>query len=161
MLLVTQSRSMMWLSVALLLLPCAALAAPADAHFLMPWMCLERCGGNASTIAANLEQLRTYAGLITAASYEEFNLGAGGSLVTNNLTKVGPTIKAMGLGTHAMISSYRMLRLLLPVCLPVCPSAHLPVCVPVFLCVCVSVYLCVCVSVCHVCDDLRGLQRLT
>jgi hypothetical protein len=135
----------MWLSVAaLLLLPCAALAAPADAHFLMPWMCLERCGGNASSIAANLEQLRTYAGLITAASYEEFNLGAGGSLVTNNLTKVGPTIKAMGLGTHAMISSYRRL-LPVPVCLS---AAFLPAGVSVCLSVCLSSCVFVCLFIC-------------
>ncbi len=65
-----------------------------------------RCGGNASTIAANLQQLQQLEGLVTAAAYEQFNLGPNGTLVPNNLTLVGPTIASYGLQTHAMISSY-------------------------------------------------------
>lgn len=61
-----------------------------NGRFLMPWMCLERCGGNASSISANLKQIAGAVGLVTAVSYEQFNLGPEGALVTNNLTRVGP-----------------------------------------------------------------------
>jgi hypothetical protein len=72
----------------------------------MPWMCLERCGDNATTIAAQLHSLAQHKELISGVSFELFNLGAQGTLVSNNLTQVLPFLKKEGFSTYPMISSY-------------------------------------------------------
>ena len=70
----------------------ASTTTAASPHFLMPWLCLERCGGNATSIAANVKQVQDNTGtLFTAAAFELFNLGPNGALVKNNLTNVLPT----------------------------------------------------------------------
>jgi hypothetical protein len=71
-------------SAALVTQPVAA----ASPHFLMPWLCLERCGGNATTIAFDLHQIAAKSSVINAAAFELFNLGPNGTLVVNNLTQV-------------------------------------------------------------------------
>jgi hypothetical protein len=57
----------------------------------MPWLCLERCGGNATTIAYDLRQIAVNTSVINAAAFELFNLGPNGTLVVNNLTQVVDT----------------------------------------------------------------------
>ncbi len=67
---------------------CISLASAATSgHFLMPWMCLERCGGNESSIDANIQQIASNS-IVSAAAFELFNLGPNGALVVNNLTGV-------------------------------------------------------------------------
>jgi hypothetical protein len=73
---------------------------------VMPWMCLERCGENASAIARDLKQLGEHASLLYAVSFEAYNLGPNGQLIRNNLTQVSKHISALGLKTFPMISSY-------------------------------------------------------
>ncbi len=57
-----------------MVLAAAAVAASADGssggRFAMPWMCLERCGGNASTIQAALDDFKSHSGVLTAVSFE-------------------------------------------------------------------------------------------
>lgn len=69
-------------------------------------MCLERCGGNATSIAADLAAISAHRSSLAAVSFELFNLGPNGTLVVNNLTSVHAALTAMGLETHAMISSF-------------------------------------------------------
>lgn len=75
-------------------------------RFLMPWMCLERCGRNSSEINANIQQIANNLDLISAVAFERFNLGPGGTLVLNNLTNILPVVQDLGLTSFAMISSY-------------------------------------------------------
>ena len=75
-------------------------------------MCLERCGGNASSIAADLAAIKAHRKSLAAVSFELFNLGENGTLITNNFTSVHGTITAMGLETYAMISRFVHLVLL-------------------------------------------------
>ena len=93
----------------LLRLSAAAVAARCGAAlFVMPWLCLERCGDSSADIAAQLAQLADPAHRkdFTAASFELFNLGPNSTLVVNNLTSVASQLGALGLQTHAMVSSY-------------------------------------------------------
>jgi hypothetical protein len=84
-----------------------ALPAPASALFIMPWLCLERCGDSSADIAAQLAQLAgPHRADFTAASFELFNLGPNSTLIVNNLTSVSAQLAALGLQTHAMVSSY-------------------------------------------------------
>jgi len=70
------------------------------------WMCLERCGGNATSIEENLSQIQQYRHLFSSILFERFNLGPNSTLILNNLTNVGPSLQAIGLETYPMISSY-------------------------------------------------------
>lgn len=79
---------------------------PAAARFVMPWMCLERCGDTADDIAFQLQQLATNTSVFTGVAFEDYNLGPNSTLVKNNLTQVAPAIKQLGLQRWAMISSY-------------------------------------------------------
>jgi len=69
-------------------------------------MCLERCGGNETTIKQNLQSIEEHKNLLNAVSYEEFNLGPNSTLVKNNFTAVGPILASYGLETYPMISSF-------------------------------------------------------
>jgi Glycosyl hydrolases family 18 len=91
-----------------LLLALAALPQLARAAFFsMPWLCLERCGDSSADIAAQLAQLGgPHKADFTAASFELFNLGPNSTLIVNNLTNVAAQLDALGLQTHAMVSSY-------------------------------------------------------
>jgi len=73
---------------------------------VMPWMCLERCGGNSSSIAANLQQIAKHRHLLTGVSFERYNLGNSSQLILNNFTSVGPTLQSLGLETYPMVSSW-------------------------------------------------------
>lgn len=73
---------------------------------VMPWMCLERCGDNSTSITAQLHALAQHRELISGVSFELFNLGAEGTLVANNLTQVLPFLQTAGFKTYPMISSY-------------------------------------------------------
>ena len=91
----------------LLLLLRAPSASSAAALFSMPWLCLERCGDSSADIAAQLAQLAgPHRADFTAASFELFNLGPNSTLIVNNLTAVAAQLSALGLQTHAMVSSF-------------------------------------------------------
>lgn len=77
-----------------------------SAHFLMPWMCLERCNGTDASIAANLRQIAQLSHLVTDVSPERYNLGPNATLVLNNLTAVEPQLLRGGFGVWPMISSF-------------------------------------------------------
>jgi hypothetical protein len=81
-------------------------AAPAPARFVMPWMCLERCGDSSADIAFQLNQLAVNVSVFTGVAFEDYNLGANSSLIKNNLTQVAGPLAALGLQRWAMISSY-------------------------------------------------------
>ena len=53
---------------------------------VMPWMCLERCGDD---IPAELATVAKYKSVLTAVSYEAFDLGMHADLIDNGFTKVG------------------------------------------------------------------------
>ena len=90
-------------SLLLLLLSArCALAAP----YVLSWLCLERCGDNAAQIASQLESLSVNSTIFSAASFEDYNLGANSTLVKNDLTQVAGPIRQLGLETWAMVSSY-------------------------------------------------------
>jgi hypothetical protein len=69
-------------------------------------MCLERCNFTSEEIAEQLQQLEDHIEIFNAISFEMFNLGPNSQLVINNFTQVGPRLRAMGLETYPMISSY-------------------------------------------------------
>ena len=93
---------------------------------VMPWMCLERCGDNATQILEQIEvmscvvffssstsilmsyfttlqQLATYKDLISAVSVEIYNLGPNSTLEIVPLSRVHKTLQAMGFETYAMV----------------------------------------------------------
>lgn len=76
---------------------------------VMPWMCLERCDNQTlSQIESNAHQMNELfiAGLISSISFERFNLGPNGTLVTNNdLTDVAKLLSPH-LDHIPMISSF-------------------------------------------------------
>lgn len=88
------------------LLAALLLASSAQAKFVMPWMCLERCGDNSTDIAQQLQQLRANVTDFTGVSFEIFNLGNNSALLPNNLTQVASAVNSMGLQSWAMVSSY-------------------------------------------------------
>jgi hypothetical protein len=81
-------------------------ATAAPARFVMPWMCLERCGDSSADIAFQLNQLAVNVSVFTGVAFEDYNLGANSSLIKNNLTQVAGPLAALGLQRWAMISSY-------------------------------------------------------
>ena len=89
--------------LAALLLAGGGASAQLPSPLVMPWLCLEVCGNNASAIAADVAQV---GGVVNAASFELFNLGAGSRLITNNLTAVAAPVRAAGALALAMVSSY-------------------------------------------------------
>jgi hypothetical protein len=74
--------------------------------FVMPWMCLERCGDSSAEITAEIEQFRVNRSTFTDVSFELWNLGPNSTLIVNNLTKVSSELTSLSLGTWPMISSY-------------------------------------------------------
>jgi hypothetical protein len=80
-------------------------STPSDL-FIMPWMCLERCGDNSADITAEIAQFQVNRSSFTDVSFELFNLGPNSTLIVNNLTRVSNQLNALGLGTWPMISSY-------------------------------------------------------
>jgi len=90
------------------LVGCAASLAlnPLRPRSVMPWMCLERCGGTPRSIAANLADILENRDVVDAVSFEIFNLGPNGTLVENNLTNVVRSLQDEDVDTWAMISSY-------------------------------------------------------
>jgi len=63
----------MW--AAIVVVSAVGLAAALPSPFVMPWMCLERCGDNATQIAFQLTQFAANSSVLNAASFEDFNLG--------------------------------------------------------------------------------------
>lgn len=80
----------------------------------MPWMCLENCGEDINT---DLQQIVTNANLLTAVSFECYDLGTQGALVFANFTSVYKQIQGLGLKAFPMITTANMdkLRQLWPV----------------------------------------------
>ena len=90
---------------------CAALALGRSAALLpvplaMPWLCLEVCGDSPRAIAADLAQVRANASVFRAASFEAYNLGPNSTLVRNNITRAAAPLRAAGVLTLAMVSSF-------------------------------------------------------
>ena len=75
-----------------------AAAASSNPYVLFPWLCLERCGDNATAIAEQVNQLVVNASLFTGVSFEGYDLGANSTLVYNNFSRVAPAFAAAGLG---------------------------------------------------------------
>jgi len=69
-------------------------------------MCLERCGFTSDEIAQQLDTIKQYSDVLSAVSFELFNLGDNSTLLINNFTQVAQPIKAMNLEGYAMISSW-------------------------------------------------------
>ena len=94
------------LKAALLLTLCGAtLAAPR--YFVMPWLCLERCGDD---INAEMAEIEAHAKQLNAVSYEAFDLGLAAdgvtpTLINNNFTVVWPKLRELGLKTYPMITT--------------------------------------------------------
>lgn len=80
-------------------------SSSAPPFFLMPWMCLERCGDNSTVIQYQLQQLTVNISKFTGVSFEDYNLGPNSTLIKNNLTQVASLIPST-LQRWAMISSY-------------------------------------------------------
>ena len=78
----------------------------ASSTLVFPWMCLERCGENASQIAADILQVTVNSSVFSAVAFEDFNLGPNSTLVYNNLTQVAGAVRAARLAPYAMISSF-------------------------------------------------------
>lgn len=72
---------------------------------VMPWMCLERCHEN---ITSDLAQLHKIKDLLTAVSFEAYDLDFGSVLKDNNFTRVFDEIREMGLEGIAMITTANM-----------------------------------------------------
>jgi len=73
-------------------------AASCSAHrIVLPWMCLERCGGNSSSIASALDDIEHHSTISSAVAFEKYNLGANSQLVLNNLTDVEIPLRQAGI----------------------------------------------------------------
>lgn len=70
---------------------------------VMPWLCLERC--NASAVQSDLAQVREHASVLTAVSYEAFNLGPDAGFVDNGFTRANTSLRDLGLELYPMITS--------------------------------------------------------
>jgi hypothetical protein len=103
----------------------AAAATALGSKFVMPWMCLERCGGNKSTIKSALDEFRVHSTVLTAVAFEvragarhyhgllptlgflqKYNLGPNSTLVRNSLTDPSQALQRMRLDTFPMVSSF-------------------------------------------------------
>ncbi len=99
----------MWMRLAVLAALCmCGIATPlktsTHANRVMPWMCLQRCNETVADIESNLAQLKQLLPCLSAVSFERYNLGPNGTLVSNvDLFPVGPVITALGLETYPMI----------------------------------------------------------
>jgi len=73
------------------------------------WMCLEICGGNETSIAADLQEIAAHNSLLSAVSFERYTLGSNADFVdfssTYNLTDVTKYIPA-NLEMFPMLSSW-------------------------------------------------------
>lgn len=95
-----------FLSMIILIIFCIFILPIEGKKRVMPWMCLERCGDTKEDIDDQLKQIHDRKILLSGVSFELYNLGPNSSLLINNLTSVGPTIKKLNLETFPMISSY-------------------------------------------------------
>lgn len=75
---------------------------------VMPWLCLERCANTTrEQVLQHVETLKAHRDVVSAVSFERFNLGPNSTLVVNSdLTNVAPILKAAGFVTVAMVSSF-------------------------------------------------------
>ena len=78
----------------------------ASSRFVMPWMCLEDCGANASSITSQLAQLST-PGIFTSAAFEDYDLCSNGTACKKSYrSRVSDRVAALGLGSVAMVVSW-------------------------------------------------------
>ena len=72
----------------------------------MTWLCLEFCD-NSTVIDKYMEDLSEHASLMTAVSFERYQLGPDATLVTANVSNVIQSLHDMGIQeTWAMLSSF-------------------------------------------------------
>lgn len=72
----------------------------------MTWLCLEFCD-NSTVIDKYMEDLSKHSSLMTAVSFERYQLGPNATLVTANVSDVVDSLHQMGIQeTWAMLSSY-------------------------------------------------------
>ena len=95
-------------AAAMSFLVAVATAAADGGNFTMPWMCLQRCGNTTAAEAfAHARHVCASRPFINYVSFEKFNLGANSTLVDNtDLADVGPVLRACGLRTVPMVSSF-------------------------------------------------------
>jgi len=75
---------------------------------VMPWMCLERCQEN---ITADLNQIKQHLSSFTAISFEDYDLGLNGTLISNNFTSVNYEIQKLGFQAYPMITTANLTKL--------------------------------------------------
>jgi hypothetical protein len=66
------------------------------------WMCLDRCHDQ---LKDGLAEISAHANLISAVSYEAFDLGLGGKLVYNNFADPTSALASLGLARFPMITT--------------------------------------------------------
>ncbi|KAH3757243.1 hypothetical protein Pelo_10973 [Pelomyxa schiedti] len=93
---------------AIVLLVAVAVSVTCAKNAVMPWMCLERCGED---ITSDMEQIFQYRDTLSAVSFEDWDLGYGGTLVNNGFTSVNSKIQAMGLQAFPMITTANLEKL--------------------------------------------------
>lgn len=72
----------------------------------MGWLCLEFCD-NSTVIDIALNEISRHLDVITAVSFEKYQLGANATLITANVTDVVGTLQHMGIQeTWPMLTSY-------------------------------------------------------
>jgi hypothetical protein len=89
----------------------AASATLDSRGWIMPWMCLERCGFNASDIDAQIASLVENSCSIRAVSFEWFDLGPNGTLTNNGFTQVASRLKAHNFTTVAMVTTANLTKM--------------------------------------------------
>jgi hypothetical protein len=77
--------------------------ACSQARYASTWLCLEDCGASPSQIAADLAQLAA-PGVFTSAAFEAYDLLPDGTVgITHVRSRVSGAVRALGLGSEAMI----------------------------------------------------------
>jgi hypothetical protein len=64
------------------------------------WMCLERCNDE---MKDGLKEIAAHANVLSAVSFEAYDLGSNGSLVYNNFSNPAPALEMMGLERYPMV----------------------------------------------------------
>lgn len=86
--------------------PDAAVGMVKKEHgFIMPWMCLERCGFSATDATAQIAELEKHKDVVRMVSFEWYQLSQNASVVDNNFTKVDEGLHKAGFITVAMLCS--------------------------------------------------------
>lgn len=101
---------MIWSVWFCLLFVVAAIWATGDvnpAKRSMGWLCLEFCGEDSATTQSYLDEWSRHQDIMSALSFERYQLGPNATLVRANVTEIVGTLHEMGVKeTWPMLSSY-------------------------------------------------------